>query len=157
MSGKVLISDEEDAYGGFDQYAGGYDHDDFPKEKKGKDAAGEEEEVKNLSEDSGGDSKQIDITNYDDDKFDIEWDKSKFKVCIIEWFKQGHVIYKIKGEDSMGDFDIQRRYNHFHVLRAVLVKRWPAFFIPPIPPKKAVGNKEEKVVFERWYLLNRFI
>lgn len=57
----------------------------------------------------------------------------------------------------MGDFDITRRYNHFYVLRQVLVKRWPAFFIPPIPSKKAVGNKEEKVVKERWYLLNRFI
>ena len=37
------------------------------------------------------------------------------------------------------------------------MKRWPAFYIPPIPPKKALGNKEDRVVEERWYMLNRFI
>lgn len=87
----------------------------------------------------------------------IEWDKAAYDVCITEWVKQGHVVYKIKGIDQAGEFDIQRRYNHFHVLREVLVKRWPAFYIPPISPKKAVGNKDEKVVEERWYMLNRFM
>ena len=93
----------------------------------------------------------------DDANFQIEWDKSKYTVCITEWIKQGHVVYKLKGTDKLGDFDIQRRYNEFYVLRGVLVKRYPAFYIPPVPPKKAFGNKEEKYVQERWYMLNRFI
>ena len=84
----------------------------------------------------------------DDANFQIEWDKSKYSVCIIEWIKQGHVVYKLKGTDKLGEFDIQRRYNEFYVLRGVLVKRFPAFYIPPVPPKKAFGNKEEKYVQE---------
>ena len=98
-----------------------------------------------------------DVGEEDEDKIEVAWDKDEFDVCITEWTKQGHVVYKVKGSDKSGEFDIMRRYNHFFVLRQVLVQRWPAFFIPPIPPKKAMGNKEEKVVQERWYLLNRFI
>ena len=44
----------------------------------------------------------------DDDKFEIEWDKSKYRVCIVEWTKQGHVQYKLKGNDKTGEFDITR-------------------------------------------------
>jgi len=36
----------------------------------------------------------------------IEWDRAAFNVCITEWTKQGHVVYKIKGVDPMGEFDI---------------------------------------------------
>ena len=36
----------------------------------------------------------------------IEWDKAAFDVCITEWSKQGHVVYKVKGIDQAGEFDI---------------------------------------------------
>lgn len=31
-----------------------------------------------------------------DDKFEIEWDKTKYQAGITEWVKQGHIVYKIK-------------------------------------------------------------
>lgn len=87
----------------------------------------------------------------------IEWDKSKYDVCIVEIVKQGHVSYKIKGIDKNGELDIVRRYKEFYALRSVMRKRWVGFYIPGIPPKKPIGNKEEIVVKERWFLLNRFL
>ncbi len=87
----------------------------------------------------------------------IEWDKSKYDICIVEIMKQGHTSYKIKGIDKNGELDICRRYKEFHALRQVMRKRWVGFYIPGIPPKKPIGNKEEIVVKERWYLLNRFL
>jgi hypothetical protein len=35
--------------------------------------------------------------------------------------------------------------------------RWPGIFIPCIPPKKAVGNKDVKFIVERRYFLERFL
>ena len=33
---------------------------------------------------------------------------------------------------------------------------WPGIYIPHIPPKKAVGNKDIEFVIERMYFLERF-
>lgn len=87
----------------------------------------------------------------------IEWDKSKFDVCIVEVLKQGHTSYKISGFDKQGEFDIVRRFREFNTLRNILRKRWVGFYIPGTPPKKPVGNKGEIIVSERWYLLNKFL
>jgi sorting nexin-1/2 len=56
----------------------------------------------------------------------------------------------------MGPFDGNRRYNHFHALRNTLSQNYPGIFIPGIPPKKAVGNKDIDFVIERRYFLERF-
>mgnify|MGYP006276377785 CR=1 FL=1 len=87
----------------------------------------------------------------------IEWDKSKFNVCVVETVKQGHTGYKIKGFDKQGEFEIVRRFREFYALRSALRKRWVGFYVPGIPPKKPLGNKEEGIVNERWYLFNRFM
>lgn len=87
----------------------------------------------------------------------IEWDRSEYDICIVEIVKQGHTSYKIKGVDKNGELDICRRYKEFYALRNVMRKRWVGFYIPGIPPKKPIGNKEDIVVKERWYLLNRFL
>lgn len=88
----------------------------------------------------------------------IEWDRSKFNVCVTEFLKQGgHHVYKIQGNYKGADFDITRRYREFYALRATLRKRWIGFYVPGIPPKKPIGNKEESLVHERWYLFNRFM
>lgn len=71
--------------------------------------------------------------------------------------KGGHTGYKIKGVDKHGDFDIVRRYREFYALRNTLRKRWVGFYVPGIPPKKPIGNKDESTVNERWYLFNRFM
>lgn len=87
----------------------------------------------------------------------IEWDKSKFNVCITETVKSGHTAYKIQGSDKSGDFDIVRRFREFFALRNTLRRRWIGFYVPGIPPKKPIGNKDEITVNERWYLLNKFL
>jgi sorting nexin-1/2 len=87
----------------------------------------------------------------------IEWDKTKYNVCIVETVKAGHVSYKIQGSDKSGDFDILRRFREFFALRNTLRKRWTGFYVPGIPPKKPIGNKDEITVNERWYLLNKFL
>jgi sorting nexin-1/2 len=50
-----------------------------------------------------------------------------------------------------------RRYNEFHSLRSLLCSRWPGLFVPSIPPKKAVGNKDVLFIVERRYFLERFL
>lgn len=87
----------------------------------------------------------------------IEWDKSKFNVCVIETQKSGHISYKVKGIDKQGEFEIVRRFREFYALRSALRKRWVGFYIPGIPEKKPIGNKDESTVNERWYLFNRFM
>jgi sorting nexin-1/2 len=51
---------------------------------------------------------------------------------------------------------IFRRYSDFFALRKKLTERWPGVFIPNIPPKKTMGNLEEKVIEARKKLLNTF-
>ena len=46
-----------------------------------------------------------------------------------------HIAYRIKGNDSLGEIDIIRRYKEFDVFRDLLFVRYPGIFIPPLPPK----------------------
>ena len=87
----------------------------------------------------------------------IEWDKSKYNVCVVEVVKASHTGYKVKGIDKQGEFDIVRRYREFFALRTTLRKRWIGFYVPGIPEKKAIGNKDDAIINERWYLLNKFL
>lgn len=47
-----------------------------------------------------------------------------------------HVLYKVKGEDINGSFEVMRRYKDFAAVRKVLAQRWPGCIIPSIPPKQ---------------------
>lgn len=69
----------------------------------------------------------------------------------------GHVTYTVKGRDEDGDFEGSRRYNDFFHLRHALINRWPGTFVPPIPAKKAVGNKDDKYIEHRRHFLQRFL
>lgn len=69
----------------------------------------------------------------------------------------GHVTYTVKGKDEDGDFEGSRRYNDFFHLRNSLVNRWPGTFVPAIPSKKAVGNKDDKYIEHRRYFLQRYL
>ncbi len=57
----------------------------------------------------------------------------------------------------MDSFEGMRRYNEFFTLRTILCQRWPGLFVPSIPPKKAVGNKDVFFIVERRYFLERFL
>lgn len=67
------------------------------------------------------------------------------------------VTYDVKGYDEDGPFEGSRRYNDFYHLRNGLQTRMPGIYIPPIPPKKAIGNKNDKFLEERKYFLERFL
>mmetsp|Transcript_33621 Transcript_33621/g.32659 ORF Transcript_33621/g.32659 Transcript_33621/m.32659 type:complete len:131 (+) Transcript_33621:228-620(+) len=50
-----------------------------------------------------------------------------------------------------------RRYNDFFALHQALCQRWPGMYIPNIPPKQAIGNKDMKFILDRRYYLERFL
>ena len=49
-----------------------------------------------------------------------------------------------------------KRYSDFYALRQKLIERWPGIFIPSLPPKKLVGNKESQFIESRCKMLNTF-
>jgi hypothetical protein len=72
--------------------------------------------------------------------------------------KVGSTIkYTVTGQDSQGKFEVIRRYNEFHILHVTLAARWPGCFIPCIPEKQILGDKEDGFIEERRSLLDRFI
>ena len=76
---------------------------------------------------------------------------------ISEPIKGKHITYLVSGVDNEGPFEVSRRYSDFYQFHNTLLLRWPGIYIPPIPPKKAVGNKDEKYLKERRIFLEKFI
>ena len=68
-----------------------------------------------------------------------------------------HHLYKVRGSDHLGEFEVYRRYKQFHLLRQVLFNRFMGLYVPPIPEKKAMGNTEEFFIKERMHFLNKFL
>lgn len=83
--------------------------------------------------------------------------QSTFKVEKPMKAQGGNMVYEVAGmrmviikqpaEQEGGEekvlhklelFSVQKRYKDFETLRQVLVERWPGFFIPSIPPTKAI-------------------
>jgi len=72
--------------------------------------------------------------------------------------KVGLVVkYTVVGRDSEGDFEIQRRYNEFLALNQQLNERWPGCYVPAIPEKQMLGDKDPGFIEERRQLLERFL
>ena len=69
----------------------------------------------------------------------------------------GHIVYDVKGKDRSGPWDCKRRYNEFFLLHEILQKRFPGIPIPLVPPKKAIGNKDNTFVQDRTFYLQRFL
>ena len=69
----------------------------------------------------------------------------------------GHIVYNCKGADAQGAWEGTRRYNEFFKLHERLEQRWPGIPIPQLPPKKAIGNKDQKFLQDRCYYLERFL
>ena len=68
-----------------------------------------------------------------------------------------YIAYMVEGEHyEVGAFNLQRRYNNFHELHQCLQANWPGIFVPMVPPKKAVGNKDIEFILERRFFLERF-
>lgn len=65
-------------------------------------------------------------------------------------------VYALRGSDKDGAYETFRRYSEFLTVRTILVNRWPGCYIPPIPPKKTVGNKESTFIEDRRRFLDKF-
>jgi hypothetical protein len=63
----------------------------------------------------------------------------------------------VRGVDKQGSFEGLRRYNEFFMLHQALCQRWPGMYVPKIPPKQTIGNKDMKFIIERRYYLERFL
>ena len=70
---------------------------------------------------------------------------------------QGHIKYTVKGVEGNGQFEEIRRFSEFHALRHTLSQNWPGVYIPAIPEKKVIGNKDDGFVEERRQLLEKFL
>jgi PX domain len=68
-----------------------------------------------------------------------------------------HHVYKVKGRDHLGEFEVMRRFREFDNLRRVFYSRFLGLYVPPIPEKKAMGNTEGLFIEERLYFLDRFM
>ena len=88
-------------------------------------------------------------TIYDDENFDYKVVKPQLH--------GSHIVYHVQGADKQGPWDGIRRFNHFYALYEALQKRFPGLLIPKLPPKKAIGNKEVKFIYERKFYLERFL
>ena len=64
--------------------------------------------------------------------------------------RQGVTVYEISGYDKMGFFESKiKRYRDFSSLHEMLLSNYQGLFIPILPPKKTLGNKETKFLEER--------
>lgn len=65
--------------------------------------------------------------------------------------------YPIRGVDSNGEIECDRRYSLFFELRQALLMKYPGLYIPPLPAKKLTGKKEDFTLLERRHFLNLFL
>jgi len=56
-----------------------------------------------------------------------------------------------------GSFQVRKRYSDFYLLRTALREKWPGYYIPAIPPKKALGNLDPDFIRARLSFLDNFI
>mmetsp|Transcript_2632 Transcript_2632/g.4085 ORF Transcript_2632/g.4085 Transcript_2632/m.4085 type:complete len:374 (+) Transcript_2632:498-1619(+) len=93
---------------------------------------------------------------------DIKVNDGTMKMKITKHESQGfkgkkYTIYMVEGWDSLGEFQITRRYKEFLLLRDVLFSRYPGLYIPPIPQKQIQGKMAEQFIEERTVFLNEFL
>lgn len=68
-----------------------------------------------------------------------------------------YVTYEVIGYDMKSEFQVRKRYSDFYVLRNTLRERWPGYYIPAIPPKKAIGNMDVSFIKARLAHLDNFM
>ena len=92
---------------------------------------------------------QMKEVTVEDNVVEVE-DGRQMKFSVTNPIKVGkHIKYTVTGVDPMGDFQADRRYSEFFALRGCLSHRWPGIYIPAIPEKKVMGNKEDSFIEER--------
>lgn len=89
-------------------------------------------------------------------KFDLEVKISNYIIKETDLNLFSHVKYTLEGYLDNREFSVERRYKEFLAFRKLLIKNWPGLFIPPIPPKKDLGNLEESFITLRKKFLQQF-
>lgn len=82
----------------------------------------------------------------------------KVKVENPTFKANGKIYYSISGYDKDGYFyNVEKRYNDFKTLHDWLSWRFLGLYVPEVPPKKAIGNKDSKFIEERRFQLEDFL
>ena len=68
---------------------------------------------------------------------------------------KNYIVYDLVGE-KVKNPPLLRRYSDFYNLREKLKEYFPGIYIPNIPPKKIIGNKDSRLIMNRMRLLNSF-
>jgi sorting nexin-1/2 len=89
-------------------------------------------------------------------KFDFQVKISNYIIKESDLNIFSHVKYTLEGYLDGREFSVERRYKEFLAYRKLLLKNWPGVFIPPIPPKKDLGNLEESFIKLRKKFLQQF-
>ena len=144
----------------FDDDDNHLEHEPYHKYSEHKNSYSSSEDVKKFKPKRKYSSPPISI--YDDTTEDgrirvSEGDDQHESFTVSDPIKGGHVTYMVRGYDEDGPFEGNKRYNDFYNLRAAIMTRWPGVYCPPIPPKKIIGNKEDKFLEERKHFLERFL
>ena len=94
----------------------------------------------------------------DEEEAEISVYLEKVKVENPKISTAGCVSYTLSGYDKVGQYNnIEKRYRDFYVLHEWLTQRYQGLYIPEIPQKKAIGNREFKFIEERRFLLQEFL
>lgn len=76
-------------------------------------------------------------------------------IVVLDFQTHPKTLYTIKGQDSLGKFEVQRRFKDFLALRNRLQIKWPGCYIPSLPGKKLI-NQDPKTIQHRCKFLNAF-
>ena len=73
----------------------------------------------------------------------LNWKKVEIEIEVSEPQKKAYAtgsfhVYKVKGKDNLGEFEVFRRFREFDLLRKVLYSRFLGLYVPPIPEKKSM-------------------
>ena len=73
--------------------------------------------------------------------------REHFNVGQPSQLKEKYVVYMTRGVDLQGHkWEANRRYNEFYTLREAQQRMWPGLFLPYMPSKKLVGNRDVKFI-----------
>ncbi|CAD8163391.1 unnamed protein product [Paramecium octaurelia] len=86
--------------------------------------------------------------NQDDFEISVEVSDPKVQSGLNKY-----TTYSVRGMDKNGQFDVIRRFSDFRLIRQFLITKWPGCYIPPLPPRKAIGNMDQKFIDDRMHSL----
>ena len=142
---------------------------DKVEDEEKEDKEEDKEEVKEKEEDKEKEEKEVNEikSEQSEKKEEIEKESNIIKDKKIEIPPKiyidktsevnGKTVYHIKGDFIDSQNEIIRRYRDFDLLNTKLRQNWPGIFISPIAKKKVIGSTDQKVINERFFLLENFL